>query len=126
MAKSKGRRPSEKERGRPRRIESPEEFNRLVDEYVQSCLDSEAPVTWTGMALALGFYGRAELDNYATYEGFSQPVKRAKTLVECAYEHRLHGQNAAGAIFALKNMGWSDKQEMEHTGSIEFTFEIDE
>jgi len=37
-------------------------------------------------------------------------------LVEAEYERRLHGNNVAGAIFALKNHGWSDKHELRHSG----------
>ena len=44
---------------------------------------------------------------------FSGTVKRAKLLVEHAYELDLRTQKPVGAIFALKNMGWSDKQEVE-------------
>ena len=35
--------------------------------------------------------------------------------IEAAYEERLFGNNVAGAIFALKNHGWSDKQAVEHS-----------
>ena len=67
------------------------------------------------MCLALGFTSREAVDTYADYDGFSDSVKRAKTLVENAYEKRLHGHNAAGAIFALKNMGWRDRQDLDVT-----------
>lgn len=97
--------------GRPRKIGSPEEFDALVDAHVDWCMENLEPITWTGMALALGFTSRHALDMYATYDGFSASVKRAKVIVECSYENRLHGQNATGAIFALKNLNWKDKTE---------------
>ena len=34
--------------------------------------------------------------------------------MEAYYEERLVENHAAGAIFALKNFGWNDKQEFEH------------
>lgn len=34
-------------------------------------------------------------------------------MVEMAYEHKLSSINVTGAIFALKNMGWKDKSEMD-------------
>lgn len=34
-------------------------------------------------------------------------------MVEMAYEHKLSTSNVTGAIFALKNMGWKDKSEMD-------------
>ena len=39
----------------------------------------------------------------------------AKLKVENSYEKELRGKFFAGAIFALKNFGWSDKMETEHT-----------
>lgn len=98
--------------GRPRKYETPEEFDEMVDKYYQHCIGTNEPITWTGLALYLGFYGRKEIDNYLEYEGFSHSVKRAKSLVEYGYEKLLHRtSNAAAPIFALKNFGWSDKSE---------------
>lgn len=103
--------------GRPRLFQTPEEFDAKVDEYCQHCKATDEPITWTGLALYLGFAARRSIDEYARYEGFSHSVKRAKLLVEYAYEKRLMGNNAAGPIFVLKNMGWSDRQELDHTSS---------
>lgn len=99
---------------RPRKIKTAKQFDELVDSYVAQCVAEEEPITWTGLALSMGFYGRDELSNYEEYDGFSRSVKRARSIVECSYERRLHGANPTGAIFALKNLGWSDKQEHDH------------
>lgn len=104
--------------GRPRIIDSPEEFDRLVDEYVAKCREEDEPVTFTGMALHLGFVARQSLYDYQGYDGFSDSVRRARSLVEAEYEKRLAGNNVAGSIFALKNHGWSDRQELEHSGNV--------
>lgn len=101
--------------GRPRKIDTPGEFDALVDAHVADCAERDEPLTWTGMALALGFTSRQAIDRYANYEGFSDSVKRAKLLVENAYERRLHSRNPTGAIFALKNFDWTDRQEVTHT-----------
>lgn len=103
-----------REIGRPRKYTEPSEFDAKVDQYYQHCKAEDEPVTWTGLALYLGFSSRQSIDEYQYYEGFSDSIKRAKTLVEYAYEKRLHGANPTGAIFALKNMQWSDKQEIDH------------
>ena len=98
--------------GRPRKYDSPEEFDIKVDEYYRHCRATGEPITWTGLALYLGFSSRQSIDEYLNYDGFSDSVKRAKTLVEYGYEKLLHrGSNAAAPIFALKNFGWNDKQE---------------
>ena len=102
--------------GRPRKIETPEEMDRLVDEYVEDCDLNAKPLTLTGMILHLGLSSRESFDTYKTYDGFSDSVKRAKLIIENQYETALHANATAGPIFALKNFGWSDKQEHEHSG----------
>jgi len=100
---------------RPRKYKSPEDFDAMVDYYVASCQAENRPITWTGLVLALGFCSRSALDRYADRDGFGYSVKRAKLLVQAAYELRLHGNNVTGSIFALKAMGWSDKTALELT-----------
>ena len=100
--------------GRPRIYETPEQFEAKVYEYQKHCRDSDEPVTWTGLALFLGFSSRQSIDEYQNYDGFSDSVKKAKTFVEYHYELRLNGERPTGAIFALKNMGWTDKIEQSH------------
>ena len=34
------------------------------------------------------------------------------------YEKALHGRSPTGAIFALKNFGWTDKQDVELSGGV--------
>lgn len=103
--------------GRPRLYQSPEDFDAKVNEYYQHCMAKDEPITWTGLALFLGFSSRQSIDEYANYDGFSDSVKRAKLLVEWAYEKRACGNNATGPIFILKNLGWSDKQQVDHSSS---------
>ena len=101
---------------RPRKIESPEMMDALVDAYVWECRNNHEPLTLSGMILALGLFERNSLDKYATYsEDFAHSVKRAKLIVAHAYEINLRGNNVTGSIFALKNFGWSDRQQLEHT-----------
>ncbi len=105
--------------GRPRLYDTPEEFDARVDEYYQHCKATDEPILWTGLALFMGFSGRAAIDEYLQYEGFSNSVKRAKGMVEYAYEKRLStGTNAAAPIFALKNFGWKDTQTLNHGGRV--------
>ena len=104
--------------GRPRKYSSPEEFDARVDEYAQYCKEEMEPVTWSGLALFLGFANRSCIDEYGKRPEFSYSVKRAKAFVEWNYEKMLAGgSNAAGSIFALKNMGWKDKHEVDNTSS---------
>lgn len=102
-----------KKPGRPRKYDSPAQFDEAVGKYVALCKETNEPITWTGLALALGFATREAIDTYLEYDGFSDSVKRAKLIVQNAYEKRLAGTTPTGAIFALKNFGWHDKQEVQ-------------
>lgn len=70
----------------------------------------------TGLALYLGFASRQSFYDYEKESEFSYTVKRARLKVEAYYEQGLHKQSPTGSIFALKNFGWKDKQDIEHSG----------
>jgi hypothetical protein len=98
--------------GRPPIFESAELLSESISEYFRECKEDGTKATITGLALYLGFESRQSISDYATRnEEFSYIIKRAKLCVENSYE--LSG--TAFDIFALKNMGWTDKQENEHT-----------
>lgn len=107
--------------GRPRIIETPEQFDHLVDRFIAECTLTDVPPTFSGMALSLGFSDRESLYGYERdHPNFSCSVKRARSLIEVVYERRLHGTaQVAGAIFALKQVGWRDTQEIAHSGHLD-------
>ena len=100
-------------RGRPRKIKSVKHFEELSEAYIERCKTNNEPVLLTGLILALGLSSRESLDEYGRREEFSDPVKKAKLRVQAEYEKQLYGRNPAGAIFALKNFGWSDRPDTE-------------
>ena len=112
--------------GRPRIIETPEEFDALLEAYLERVLDPETyePITLTGLVLSLGFSSKQSLYEYGQRDGFTDSVKRARLVVEHSYELNLRGQNAAGVIFALKNMDWSDKQQLDIGNADDKPFEV--
>lgn len=70
----------------------------------------------TGLALHLGFESRQSVYDYEKRsDGFSYTIKRARLRVEASYEQHLLTKVSTGAIFALKNFGWSDKSEVVNT-----------
>jgi len=83
--------------------------------------------TITGLALYLGFCSRQSLYDYVKKSEFSYIITRAQQIVAMSYEEMLLTKVSAGAIFALKNMGWDDKSIVEQTNitppKIEFTDE---
>jgi hypothetical protein len=104
--------------GRPRKIDSPERFEELADAYFSQCVADERRPTVNGLCLALGLYDRGALDDYASYDGFSHVVKKARMRLESAWEGALAAPQVAGAIFWLKNQGWKDTQDIHHGGSV--------
>lgn len=110
--------------GRPPLWDDPEKFEEEVDKYFED--ETQFPHTWTGLARYLGFESRQSLEDYKSKEGFSYPIKKALLRIEEIYEKSLFSKNAAGPIFALKNFGWRDKQEIdqktEHSGGIDITW----
>ena len=105
-------------RGRPRILESAEEMTRLVDEYIEQRHEDKIPVTLMGLVLHLGLNSYESLTEYGRRPEFSAPVKRAKAMVAEEYELLLQRDRCAGPIFALKNLGWSDRRELEVSGGL--------
>lgn len=81
----------------------------------------------TGLCLHLNFSSRDTLYNYMKDEegGFSDSIKRGLLHVENNYEKGLWTDKPAGVIFALKNMGWKDKSEVENTVVVEQPYFLD-
>ncbi len=101
------------EGGRPPKFESVEDLQDSIDSYFSGCICDRKPLTITGLAYHLGFESRQSFYDYEKNEVFSYSIKRARLRIEMAYEVNLHGNTNAGSIFALKNFGWSDKQEID-------------
>ena len=99
--------------GKPPFYSDPLEFQWSCDKYFLKCEENAEPLTITGLALALGFNTRKSLLDYSEKVEFVNIIKKARLKVECGYEQRLSGGQPTGAIFALKNMDWSDKTEVE-------------
>lgn len=104
--------------GRPPHFSTPDELNTKIKEYFDHCLNNNENITITGLALFLGFADRQSLFDYEKRDEFSCIIKRARMTVENSYENRLYTHSFGGGIFALKNMGWKDQQEIEQKSSI--------
>lgn len=102
--------------GRPLIFKTPEELTASADSYFALCDEQEVTPTVNGLALALGFNSKQSLFNYADRPDFLDAVKTVRTKLEARWEQRL-GENACtGAIFWLKNQGWSDTMKQEISG----------
>ncbi len=100
--------------GRPQAFKNPEQLNEAIEGYF---VENQSP-TVSGLAYHLGFESRQSFYDYEKTDKFSYTIKRARLKIESHYESRLQGSNPAGSIFWLKNHKWTDKQEVEHSGTV--------
>lgn len=98
--------------GRPLKIESPEQMEKILNEYFETTAENK--ITLTGICLALDL-DKNNFYEYEKREGYEKIVKRARMIVENSYEMSLRENGRTGDIFALKNFGWKDKQEIEQS-----------
>jgi hypothetical protein len=103
--------------GHPLKFKSIEELQNKIDAFFIECDVKEEPYTITGLALALDTT-RQTLINYEDRPEYLDTIKKAKARVENYAEKRLFTGQPTGPIFALKNFGWKDKTETEHSGGV--------
>jgi len=111
--------------GRPPAFESPEVMESIIQDYFQSLKELKVPPTITGLCYFLGFESRQSFYDYEKKPEFTYTIKRARLRIESTYESNLHGNSNAGSIFALKNFGWTDKQEIDQKTEISGSISVD-
>jgi len=104
--------------GRPRKFTDATDLYNTGLRYIQDTLNKGEHLTFTGLCIALDTtretFGDYESGKYDTSEQpFSDSIKRLKQYCENYAEQRIFSHNPAGAIFALKNYGWKDRQELD-------------
>lgn len=126
--------------GTPRKYETPDEMQEIIDEYFAECIENDIYPTVSMLAFRLDMSRKnlieyekcIELDHLKNCDDemrkrFSNTVKKAKAYIEGGYENRLinDGRTPIGTIFTLKNnYNWVDKTEVEQTNkTIEVTLE---
>ena len=82
--------------------------------------------TISDLVLFLGFNDRKRFFAYEAHPLFGDSIKKARVMIEREYEMLLRTNCGGGPIFALKNFGWIDKHEIEHSGEIKFINHIPE
>lgn len=105
---------------RPRQIETPEEFDMLVDIYVAQCIEEDKPLSIPGLALALGLCSKSNVYAYSEKEGFKESVERAKTFIEQQhYDNATTGKAHQGNVFLLKSVyNYQEKQVVDHNMTV--------
>lgn len=110
-------------RGRPKAYKEVKIMQQKIEKYFQECEQKQEPYTITGLCIALDIC-RDTLSEYMKNEEFSDTIKKAKLKVENYLEkHLITDSSTTGIIFNLKNnFGWSDKQQIEHSGNVNNPF----
>jgi len=103
--------------GAPLKFPTPNDLQKAVDKYFKEKPFKEWTVT--GLALVLGT--KQIVAAYLARPAYSEILLVAKLKIENSYEYSLRENGKAGDIFALKNMGWTDKKEVEHSGGVNIT-----
>lgn len=95
---------------------SAKEMELVINKYFADT--PEDMVTLSGLCIALGIQ-KSTLYHYANMEPFQEIVNMARLCIEHSYEMSLRKNGRTGDIFALKNFGWSDKQDVDINASVE-------
>lgn len=101
--------------GRPPKYKTAKELQDKIDEFFEESEELKPIITISGLCYHLGFCSRQSFYDLQEKEEFSYTIKKARLRIEMYYESLLMSRVATGAIFALKNFGWSDRQEIDHT-----------
>lgn len=103
------------------KFESPDEFDRLAEEYFQYCDDNNKPYTITGLACYLDVDRTWFFCHDQEGTPYFDAVKRAKQrILRDNEEKSIVGKyNTTFMIFSLKNnFGWSDKQDVNVNANV--------
>ena len=121
--------------GQPPKWKDPEELQALIDAYFLECKNNQEEVvtkdglvvkvnrpevpTIAGLAYHIGV-DRHTVYNYAYKDAFFHTIKKARDYVLQRMERKLSNADSqvVGTIFLAKNYGYSDKNEIEHSGEI--------
>lgn len=98
---------------RPLKYQTPKELEKIFNGYFEKTPIEEWTIT--GLCLSCGL-SKQLMNDYQAREEYSEVVTLAKLKVEHSYELSLRKHGRSGDIFALKNFGWQDQREIEHTG----------
>ena len=100
--------------GRPLNFKTDKELITAIEDYFTQ---TDKP-TLSGLAYYIGL-SRQSLYDYKASDKYSYIIKKATALVESMYEERLlYSDKPTGVIFALKNMNWTDRQEIQQKTEI--------
>lgn len=86
----------------------PAKFENKVKRY----FEGEGPFTFSGLYLFLGV-SKSKYQKLKKDPNYRDAIDYAQAKMEQQYEEKLMTGSPTGAIFALKNMGWSDQAKID-------------
>lgn len=103
--------------GRPAIFKDPKELEEKIAAYFAMCERDGRPETFAGLGVWLDV-DRKTVYNYAKKDEFFHTMKKARNYILAKLEEKMASEGRAGQIFLAKNYGYTDRQEMELTGSV--------
>jgi hypothetical protein len=85
---------------------------RVFENRVRRYFENDGPYTFAGLYLYLGV-SKSKWAKLKKDPDYKDACDYAQTKMEEQYEQQLMKGNPTGAIFALKNMGWSDQAKID-------------
>lgn len=113
-------------RGQPPKFAKPEDLQKCIDDYIEYLEETGKPPTIAGLAYYTGI-DRSTIYNYNKKDKFFHTIKGFRDWIIMNYEeYSITNTSVAGVIFLLKNYGYSDKQEIEHSGRMTQVMIVDD
>ncbi|HIJ71775.1 MAG TPA: hypothetical protein HPP87_10495 [Planctomycetes bacterium] len=92
---------------------SPEELQERIDAFFEAVENGTEKMTIGALTLFLNFGSRSSILGYCKREDdFGHVMNTAVTRIEAYWEAMLLEKSCTGAIFWLKNRGWTDRQDV--------------
>ena len=103
--------------GRPKIFKNVADIEEKIKRYEYYLKTEDKPPTFAGLAYYLGI-DRQTLYNYAKKDEYFDTIKRYRDWVVMNLEELCIIKGNGGTIFIAKNYGYTDKQEVEHSGDM--------
>lgn len=103
--------------GQPPSFNNVNELEAKLDEYKKYLKQEGKPPTIAGLAYYTGL-DRKTIYNYEKKDEYFHTLKKFRDWIMMNYEELAIEKGNGGIVFLLKNYGYNDKQEIEHSGNI--------
>jgi len=106
--------------GRPKKLKK-KDIKLITEQFWEYVQNTEIPIV-----SEFAYTHKVSRDDLYNYSEFYTVLKACTTKKESQLERLglIGGINTPMAIFSLKQLGWSDKQETTHSGGIDVKLEI--